>query len=311
MAVNRQGRAAVAVLAAAALFGTSASSWALLVPEAPAPSVAAVRVLIGAIGLIAVAWWRCGRATVLALWRRPLVWATGAAIAGYQALFFVGADRTGVAVGTLASLALAPFLAGVLGWLLREGAPGWPWAIATVIAVIGLAFLTLGDAATADRSGIAAAAGAGACYAIYTVLGGRLAKDGHDATAVLATSFVIGAIALLPFLVTAPAWWASGPGIVLALWLGLFAATLGYVLFGVGLASLQPGHVATLNLAEPVVATVLGVLVLHEALGGTGWLGCALIMGALGLLGFLELRRDAGRENGVDQMEGAIVRNQQ
>ena len=67
---------------------------------------------------------RCGADRSSGPWR--------VAVAGYQALFFMGTARTGVAVGTLISLAIAPFLAGVLGWLLREGAPGWVWAVSTV-----------------------------------------------------------------------------------------------------------------------------------------------------------------------------------
>ena len=93
-------RASVAVLAAAALFGTSATSIALLAPDAPGPSVAAMRLLVGSLGLIAFVFWRGGRIEVLRLWRRPLVWLMGLTVAGYQAFFFMGTARAGVAVGT-------------------------------------------------------------------------------------------------------------------------------------------------------------------------------------------------------------------
>lgn len=289
--MTRQARAGLAVLAAAALFGTSATSQALLAPDAPPQSVAGLRLLVGAIGLIAFVWWRYGPRIITALWRRPLVWIMGFFVASYQACFFIGAARTGVAIGTLASLALAPFLAGVLAWILREGAPGWIWALSTVIAVIGLAFLTLGSAGQADPVGILAAGCAGASYAVYTVVGSRLAREGHDASAVLAASFSIGAVLLLPAVFAAGAWWLNPSGIALILWLGLIATTLAYLLFGVGLAALQPGHIATLNLAEPVVATILGVLILGERLPAAGWIGCALIIVALGILGLMENRR--------------------
>ena len=81
--------------------------------------------------------------------------------------------------------------------------------------------------------------------------------------------------------------WSS---MALILWLGLATTTLAYVLFGVGLRSLQPGHIATLNLAEPVFATLLGVFVLGEVLGGLGVLGCLLVIVGLGLLGVAEGR---------------------
>lgn len=290
--------AGAAVLAAAALFGTSATSQALLVPEAPATAVAGWRLLVGAAGLFALAAWRMGSLrAVAALWRYPLVWVIGVFVASYQALFFIGTSRTGVAIGTLASLALAPFLAGVLGWLLREGAPGWLWAGSTVIAVIGLGLLTLGNDQQISLIGVLAASGAGASYAVYTVVGARLARDGLDATGVLAAAFAIGAVLLLPFVVTGGSWWASANGIVLVLWLGFGATSVAYALFGIGLKHLQPGHVATLNLAEPVVATMLGVIVLGEHLSIRGWVGSLLILIALAVLGLGEVRSTQDEES--------------
>lgn len=286
--------AVLAVLGSAALFGTSATAAALTNPDATAPAVAAGRLLVGSLGLIAVvALSVAGRQALLRLWRRPLLWAMGLSVASYQALFFFGVSRTGVAVGTLASLALAPFLAGVLGWLLREGAPGVVWGASTILAVIGVALLTIGDGQARDAVGIAAAMGAGASYAVYTVLGVRLARRGESASAVLAASFAIAAVILLPVFVASGLWWATPSGFALILWLGLVATTVAYLLFGVGLTVLQPGHIATLNLAEPVVATMLGLVLLSETLGPRGWVGSALVVIALALLGF------AGRSRSV------------
>jgi DME family drug/metabolite transporter len=64
-----------------------------------------------------------------------------------------------------------------------------------------------------------------------------------------------------------------------------------YLLFGLGLKVLQPGHIATLTLLEPAVATILGVVVLAEPISATGWIGCLLVIGALALLGIAENRR--------------------
>ena len=299
--MNPAARGAVAVLAAAALFGTSATSLALLAPGAPGPSVAAMRLLVGSLGLLAFVAWRGQFARVRGLWRRPLTWVMGLAVAGYQAFFFIGTSRTGVAVGTLVSLALAPFLAGVLGWVLREGAPGWVWAGSTVIAVTGVTLLLSGGVSSPDPLGSLAAASAGGCYAVYTVVGVRLSREGGDPSSVLAASFSIGALLLLPAAV-ASTWWWSPSGVVAVLWLGLGATTVAYLLFGVGLAVLQPGHIATLNLLEPAVATLLGVVVLSESLGIMGWIGCILVFAALALLGIMENRRTPVGETSREQV---------
>ena len=137
-----------------------------------------------------------------------------------------------------------------------------------------------------------AALAAGGCYAVFTVVGVGLAREGFSGSAVLASSFALGAVVLVPFVFTSFWWWSPG-GFALALWLGLVTTTVAYLLFGVGLKALQPGHIATLTLLEPAVATVLGVLILGETLGTAGWIGCLLVIGALALLGVVENRRPA------------------
>jgi DME family drug/metabolite transporter len=288
--VSTPRTAAFAVLGAAALFGTSATSVQLLIPDAPPASVAAMRLAVGSLGLVAVVIWRFGGQTLLDLWRRPVVWLMGLSVAGYQALFFIGTSRTGVALGTLVALGLAPLVAGLLGWILREGAPGWLWVLSTILAIVGLAMLTAGAADTRDAWGILAALGSGACYALYTVLGVRITRAGVPASATLAAGFSVGAVLLLPAII-GTSWWFTTAGLVEILWLGLVTTTAAYLLFGVGLRVLQPGHIATLTLLEPAVATILAVVVLSEPLGALGWTGCLVILGALALLGVGEGRR--------------------
>lgn len=282
------------VLLASALFGTSGTSKALLVPDAWPPSVAAVRLLFGAAGLLAYVAWRGHHREVLAIWRLPIAWAMGLAVAAYQGLFFVALSRTGIAIGTLVSLASAPLIAGLLGWLMREGAPGWTWLVSTVIAIVGLGLLTAVGSAQADTLGVLAALGAGTAYSTYTVLGARLARQGWRPSVVMAGPFTIGALALAPFLLGA-GWLLSPSGLLLAVWVGLAATSLAYLLFAVALPVLQPGHIATLTLIEPVVATALGVLVLGESITALGWLGCLLIIVALLLLGLREGRSAGAR----------------
>ena len=291
MGQTSRGRAALAVMAAAVLFGTTGTSRALLTPDAPGPGIAAMRLLVGSAGLVAFVIWRGNAAELGRLWRRPVVWVMGAAVGGYQAFFFIGTARTGVAVAALIALGSAPFLAGLLGWALREGAPGWAWAVSTSLAVTGLGLLMTGSLSTGDPVGMLAALVAGACYALFTVVGVGLAREGYPGSSVLASSFSVGALILLPaaFLST---WWLTPEGIVEVLWLGIGTTTVAYLLFGIGLRVLQPGHIATLTLLEPAVATVLGVVVLGEPLSTVGWIGCLLVICALALLGAAENRRD-------------------
>jgi drug/metabolite transporter, DME family len=84
------------------------------------------------------------------------------------------------------------------------------------------------------------------------------------------------------------AWINSGVYVGFVLYIGLATTALGYILFGNGLTHLSPGTVSTLTLAEPVLATVLGVFILSEPMNLLGWVGCATIISALALLGIVE-----------------------
>jgi DME family drug/metabolite transporter len=217
----------------------------------------------------------------------------GLGVAGYQALFFVGTGLVGVAIGTLASLALGPLMAGLLAWARGGKRPSTTWWLSTAIAIAGLVALSStafsGDVRL-DPLGIIAAVGAGTAYAVYTVLGSQLAQADSHPTDVLAASFFLGSLLLLPLGVGHLSQFASATGVALALWLGFATTTLAYVLFGKGIGSLPPGTVATLNLAEPVIATVLGVIVLKESINGMSAVGCVLIAASLSLLAASTLR---------------------
>jgi DME family drug/metabolite transporter len=212
------------------------------------------------------------------------------AVLAYQISFFIGAARIGVAMGTLGALATAPFFAGVLGWIVGTGKPSGIWAISTVMGVIGLALIT-GVSEVRDNLGFFAVFISGVMYAIFTVFGVRLTRT-HDVTGaeVLGAAFGIGAVLSLPIVLFTSAWINSALLVGFVLYIGLATTALGYILFGNGLTHLSPGTVSTLTLAEPVLATLMGVFILGEAMNLRGWIGCAVIIGALALLGIVESR---------------------
>src|SRR6478735_8759380 len=101
----------------------------------------------------------------------------------------------------------------------------------------------------------------------------------------MARLFGLGALVLLPVLVLDhPGDLASPSGIVMALWLGAVPTALAYVLFARGLRHLPAGEVATLTLAEPVTAALLGAVVLGERPGATAVAGILVILAGLAVL---------------------------
>ena len=267
------------ILAAAALFGTIGTAR-LLGPDAPAAGVGAVRAGLAAIVLVAVARARAQGGWVAQLRRGPTVVA-GIAQAAFQVTFLAAVVQTGVAVGTLVAIGSAPLLAGLLT---RQATRSWLFA--TGVAVAGLVLLVLGGGGTRlAPTGLLLALGAGASYATYLVATARALDDGAAPALVTAVAFGLAAALLSPaLLLTDLGWLGTGSGWLMVVYLALVPTVLAYRLLADALTRLPPATAQTLALAEPVVATVLGVLVLGERLSPVGWVGAALVLAGLGLV---------------------------
>ena len=289
------------VLIAALCFGTTGTAQALG-PEGASPlTVGATRVAVGA-ALLLLAVRLASRTENVRLARGPLV-GGGVGVAGYQLCFFAAVDDTGVAVGTVVALGSAPAFAGLGAWLVDRARPGSAWAVATGLAVTGVALMAL-SGATAEVSvrGVILALGAGASYAVFTLASKRLLNDGAAVERVMAAVFTVGAVLLLPVLVLGDiAWLARAEGLAMTLWLGAVPTALAYILFARGLRLLPAGEVATLTLAEPLTATALGAIVLRERPGALAVVGILLVLAGLAVLALRGRRGDS-----MPAAEGAL-----
>jgi drug/metabolite transporter, DME family len=288
--------ARVLVLLSAVCFGTTGTAQALG-PDAAPMTVGAVRIAIGGALLLLAA-----RATPVAAarWPRRELGAVAAAIAVYQLAFFAAVDRTGVAVGTVVALGSAPAIAGLIGLLVDRQPLSGPWAIATSLACAGVLMLVLGGGdASVDPLGIMLAMASGTGYATYTVLAKRMLRLGHAPERVMAASFSLGALLLVPVLALGDvSWLATGDGLAMAVFLGAIPTALAYVLFARGLRHLTPGDTATLTLAEPLTATGLGIIALGERPGAVAAIGAAVVLAGLLVLA-LPVQRRAPRLAGA------------
>jgi drug/metabolite transporter, DME family len=288
--------ARVLVLLSAVCFGTTGTAQALG-PDAAPVTVGAVRIAIGGAFLLLAA-----RATPVAAarWPRRELGAVAAAIAIYQLAFFAAVDRTGVAVGTVVALGSAPAIAGLIGLLVDRQPLSGRWAIATSLACAGVLMLVLGGGdASVDPLGIMLAMASGTGYATYTVLAKRMLRLGHAPERVMAASFSLGALLLVPVLALGDvSWLATGDGLAMAVFLGAIPTALAYVLFARGLRHLTPGDTATLTLAEPLTATGLGIIALGERPGAVATIGAAVVLAGLLVLA-LPVQRRAPRLAGA------------
>lgn len=287
------------ILLAACLWGTTGTARTFAPAGAGPLAVGALRIVVGGLLLSLIAL-RGGalrdllaRGTVT----RCMIALGAVAAAGYQAAFFAATARAGVAIGTVVTIGAAPAFAGGLSLLTGMGRPGGRWLAATAAAVAGCGLLvTGGHVSGASPAGIALALLASFCYAVYAVTASYLIGSGASDRAVMGAIFGGGAVLLLPVLFISPVGWvATGRGLAVAGYLAVLTTAAAYLLYARGLRVTPVTTATTLGLAEPAIAAVLGLTVLHEYLGAAGFTGLAVL--ALGLVTLAwPARGPAGRE---------------
>jgi DME family drug/metabolite transporter len=268
-------------------FGTTGTAQALGPKGASPLTVGAARLLVGSLLLILVAV-RSKNLELVPIRKIPKrAWIiAGLSMSFYQVTFFAGVRVTGVAVGTVVALGSAPALTGLVSWVFMRQRPNQVWFIATSIAIIGVgAIASAGKTSHINSSGVLLALGAGLSYAFFAVFSKEILRSGISSEKAMAKIFAIGAAPLLPLLIFGDAHWLFTPrGIALALWLGLIPTTIAYLAYGAGLRHIPANDAATLTLSEPITATILGIILIHEHPSVTAWVGVVLVFAALVML---------------------------
>lgn len=282
---TRQGL--LSVFLAALLFSTSGSAQAIAKAGSTPLSVGATRLFIGGFLLVLLLpLFGQDRRDVVRLWKSPAVLLAGAAAGLYQVTFFAGVKGAGVALGTLLVVGSAPVFAGLMGFIVFRHKPAMSWAIATIVCLVGLVLLSKEGISGGSPTGVALSLIAGLAVATYTVSAKQVLNRGIHPTMLMASTFVFGGLFLIPLYVQEPLGWLLQPrGYLLAIYLGIFTMVAANWLHVRGLSALGPAPVTTLMLAEPLIATILGVVVLGENLDAVAVAGLALVLVGLLLQG--------------------------
>ncbi|WP_329389277.1 EamA family transporter [Streptomyces sp. NBC_01351] len=283
----RRASGTLALIAATALapaaWGTTYAVTTELLPPGHPLFAALLRSLPGGLLLLLVTrvlprgtwWWKAAALGTLN-------------ISAVYAFLFVAAELLpGGVAGTLS--AVQPLMvAGLAVVVLRERASAWRigWGVA---GVVGVGLVVLGPSARLDGVGVLAGlAGAGsmALGIVLTKHWGRPAGVGPAALA--GWQLTAGGLALLPLTVLfegAPPH-LDGSAVTGYLWLGTVGGFIAHVLWFRGLGRLPVTATAMLVLLSPLVAAVIGALMLGESfspgqLGGFGLALAALVAGQL------------------------------
>ncbi|MFI7637476.1 DMT family transporter [Nonomuraea sp. NPDC049400] len=263
----------LAVVAASVLWGTAGTAGLLV--SADSVALAAARLVVGGAALALLA----GAGVRKAI--RPGLLLAAVAVAAYQLCFFTAVSRTGVAIGTVVAIGSGPVFTGLLSWVLHGRRPSGRWSLATAAAICGCAALIVGGGAEAGGqmvSGVLFALLGGVLYAFYAVMAAQAIGQGARSDAVMGVLFGGAAVIMLPVLLVSGLGWLGEPrGLLAVLYLGLGSTALSYFLYGRGLRTTPVATAATLALAEPAVAALLGLVVLGERLAPVSIAGLVLL----------------------------------
>ncbi|MGK8559303.1 EamA family transporter [Nocardia gipuzkoensis] len=200
-----------------------------------------------------------------------------------NALLFIAAER--LPGGVAATLAAAqPLIVAMLAVIvLHEQPSAWRFAWG-VTGVVGVGLVVIGPAAALDPTGIVAGLASAASMALGLTLTKRWGRPaGATPTAFAGWQLAAGGLFLVPvmFVVEGPPP-AIGPTAALGyLWLGLVGGLIAYVLWFRGIGTLPVTSVAVLVLLSPLVAAVLGALLLGQTLGPVQLVGFGLALAAI------------------------------
>ncbi|NEA55399.1 EamA family transporter [Streptomyces sp. SID13666] len=277
LVLSNRVRIIVVTALAPAIWGTTYLVTTELLPPDRPLLAALLRALPAGLVLVALtrrlpqgSWW----------WRALVLGSLN--IGAFLALLFIAAYRLpgGVAatLGALQPLLVAGLSSGLLGERLSPRT-----VLAGIAGVAGVSLLVLRADARLDAIGVAAAVGG----AVVMATGVVLSKRWTSPAPLLATTgwqLVAGGLLLLPvaLLVEGPppanltAENLAGYG-----YLSIIGAAFAYALWFRGIRDLSPTSVTFLGLLSPVVATVLGWLVLDQELTAAQILGGLIVLAAL------------------------------
>ena len=144
------------------------------------------------------------------------------------------------------------------------------------------AIVLAGSETSVSLAGIAYALCAGLGYAIFALASKNIVASGVSSDVAMARVFGVAAILLAPALFAVNTEWIfTTEGISLSLWLGVITVALAYWAYASGLKNLEPRETTMITLAEPVVATILGAVVLDERPTALAWVGIVVVIAAL------------------------------
>ena len=240
-----------------------------LFPVVGAGVAASLRIVISAVILVAVFRPRIHKLSS-AQWKAVVPY--GLALGAMNIIFYEALER--IPLGLAVTLEfVGPLLLAVVN---SRRALDFVWV---VLAATGIVLLSPWTGSVNDKWGIALALLAGALWAAYIVLGGRLSQQMRSGEAV-AVGMIFAGIVVLPFSFYGGWSMATGSVLVQGALVAILSSILPFTLELSALRRMSARSFSILMSIEPAVAALCGLIFLGERLELTEWIAIVFIASA-------------------------------
>ncbi|WP_221568110.1 DMT family transporter [Alkalihalobacillus sp. TS-13] len=197
---------------------------------------------------------------------------------------FTAIQETSIAVAAIL-LYTAPAIVTILSRFLFQEWFTKRKLIALFMTLFGCTFvigLLPGGSSSVSFFGVIVGLGSGLGYALYSIFG-KYALAKYSSLTVTTYTFIFGSVAMIP---TTGLWTKTSelqePGVLLnAVGIGFLSTVIAYMLYTVGLQFVESSRASITATVEPVVATLVSVMLFHEQLTVWQVLGIFLVLSAV------------------------------
>ncbi len=161
--------------------------------------------------------------------------------------------------------------------------------VALGLAFVGCAFVSgiVGGAETLSASGILFGLGAGFGYALYSIFGRYALEKNYSSVTISFYTFLFASVSTLFFVDAGEVLATIGSSLQLTaktVLLVLLVTLLPYLSYTRGLKGMENGTASVLASIEPVVATLVGILIYKEEMSLQNVIGICLVLGSIVLI---------------------------
>ena len=283
----QSGLSAVLCVVVASIFWGTTGTASAFIPDVSPLGIGAFAMGVGGILLVLNAKKYLVSDKVKLLSQPKVLFIGSLCVAIYPLAFYSSMRLAGVAIGTVISIASAPFFTVMMERLISNKHITRRWKMSFTFGAIGVILLTSGrthylDVTVASSNqvlGVLLGLVAGLTYATYSWSARQMIENGVNAKSAMASMFGLSAILLLPSLLfTGDNLFLDIKHISVALYMAIAPMFLGYLLFGQALKVIEASQATLITLLEPIVATILAIIIIGEAFSPIGWLGMGLMV---------------------------------